>query len=334
MPIHDTDGHVTAFIGRKHPTDTNPAAPKYVNSPTTDLFRKTDLPYGLTADAAEKLRGGADLVIVEGPMDAHAITTAAAAGGLDLVAVAPLGTALTAEQLATINAIAPLTDRHVIVALDNDPAGIKASRHAHDLLLTAGVTNPDTITLPPGQDPAQVLADHGPAALAAALTRRRPLADLVVDDITGYWLDRVPADGWGVAEGFLALQEAAPIIARMPEAERHRQAERVAAALDFDPFNVVDTIEQHVPYSAELVGSLQMPKPPKLRSRPADRDTPITAAGGAGLDTLTDAIARLEHSVQQQLHRPADTPDEPDTRPIRDDDRRDTRTDRGPSIGM
>ena len=77
----------------------------------------------------------------------------------------------------------------MIVALDNDPAGIKASRHAHDLLLTAGVTNPDTITLPPGHDPAQVLADHGPDVLADTLTRRRPLADLVVDDITGYWLE-------------------------------------------------------------------------------------------------------------------------------------------------
>ena len=106
-------------------------------------------------------------------MDAHAITPRAAADGLNLVAVAPLGAALTAEQLATINGVAPRTDRHVVVALDNDPAGIKAARHAQELLIEAGVSNPDTITLPtPGQDPAQVLADHRPAALA----RRRPLA--------------------------------------------------------------------------------------------------------------------------------------------------------------
>jgi len=78
----------------------------------------------------------------------------------------------------------------VIVALDNDPAGIKAARHAHELLIEAGVSNPDTITLPtPGQDPAQVLADHRPAALA----RRRPLADLVVDDITNHRAQTVGA---------------------------------------------------------------------------------------------------------------------------------------------
>jgi len=251
LPIHDPDGTVTAFIGRKHPTDTNPAAPKYVNSPTTDLFRKAELPYGLTSDVGEKLRGGADLVLVEGPMDAEAINATAAATGLHLVALSPLGTALTAAQLATINDIAPLADRRVVVALDNDPAGIKASRNAFGLLTAAGVTNPDTITLPAGQDPAQVLADHGPAGLADALTRRRPMADLVVDDITGYWLGRIRPGGWGIEEGFNALQEAAPIIAKLPEPERNRQAERLATAIGFDPFTVLDTIEQHVPYSAE-----------------------------------------------------------------------------------
>jgi DNA primase len=333
LPIHDTDGTVTAFIGRKHPTDTNPAAPKYLNSPTTDLFRKSELPYGLTSDAAEKLRGGADLVLVEGPMDAEAINAAAAANGLHLVALAPLGTALTAVQLATINDIAPLTNRQVMVALDNDPAGIKASRNAFGLLAAAGVTNPHTITLPAGHDPAQVLADHGPAALADALTHRRPLADLVIDDITGYWLGRIRPGGWGIEEGFNALQEAAPIIAQLPEPERNRQAERLAAAIDFDPFTVLDTIEQHVPYSADPIGPLGLPRPPKLRSRTVGDVTPTAADAGARA-ALTDAMARLEHNVQQ-LQRPADaSPDEPDARPSRDDDRRDARNDRGPSIGM
>ena len=78
LPIHDVDGAVVAFVGRKHPADTNPVAPKYVNSPTTDLFRKAELPYGLTSDTAEKLRGGADLVLVEGPMDAEATNATAA----------------------------------------------------------------------------------------------------------------------------------------------------------------------------------------------------------------------------------------------------------------
>ena len=170
LPIHDTDGTVIAFVGRKHPADTNPAAPKYVNSPTTDLFRKTDLPYGLTTDNIEKLRAGADLVIVEGPMDAHAVTAAAApAKDLRLVAVAPLGTALTAEQLATINGIGPLTDRRVIVALDNDHAGTKAARNALRLLAAAGVSQPRHHH-PPGRAGPR----PGPRRPRPRRTRRRP----------------------------------------------------------------------------------------------------------------------------------------------------------------
>ena len=263
----------------------------------------------------------------------RAINAAATATGLHLVALAPLGTALTAAQLATINDIAPLTGRGVVVALDNDPAGIKASRNAFGLLTAAGVTNPDTITLPAGQDPAQVLADHGPAGLADALTRRRPMADLVVDDITGYWLGRIRPGGWGIEEGFNALQEAAPIIAKLPEPERNRQAERLAAAIGFDPFTVLDTIEQHVPYSAEPVGPLGLPRPPRLRSRTGADFTPTVAAAG-GRAALTDAMTRLEQNVRQ-LQPPGDSStDEPDARSIRDDDRRGARNDRGPSIGM
>jgi hypothetical protein len=127
----------------------------------------------------------------------------------------------------------------------------------------------------------------------------------------------------------------------MPEAERHRQAERVAAALDFDPFNVVDTIEQHVPYSAELVGPLQMPRRPQLRSSVLtvaavdgeEHAAPANAAT-ATRDALNTAMARLERTVRKLDPTDGTSPAVPDTRTSRDDDRRDTRTDHGPTIGM
>ena len=113
LPItRPQDGAVVAFIGRKHPDDTNDRAPKYLNSPTTMVFRKSDLPFGLTPQQVAVLRAGADLVIVEGPMDALAVNVARP----DLVAVAPLGTALTPGHLTTLNRIAPLTDRRVLLA--------------------------------------------------------------------------------------------------------------------------------------------------------------------------------------------------------------------------
>jgi len=331
LPIHDNRGRVTAFIGRKHPTDTNPAAPKYVNSPTTDLFRKADLPYDLTTKTMGKLRGGADLVLVEGPMDAQAINTAAAANGLHLVALAPLGTALTAAQLATIDDIAPLAERRVIVAFDNDTAGITASRNALDLLATAAVTNPDTITLPAGQDPAQVLANQGPDALAAILTERHPLAELIINDITRHWLDRISPGGWGIEEAFHALQEAAPIVARLPEPERNRHGERLATAIGYDPFTVLDTIERHVPYRAELFGQLQLPRPPTLRSGTNDQGDPTVANANGGPD-LTDAMTRLAQLVLQ-LEQPVDASEETSHR-SQADMRRGARTDPGPEISM
>ena len=127
LPItRPQDGAVVAFIGRKHPDDANDQSPKYLNSPTTMLFSKSDLPFGLTPRQVAALRAGADLVIVEGPMDALAVNVARP----DLVAVAPLGTALTPGHLATLNTIAPLADRRVLLALDNDKAGRAASVRA------------------------------------------------------------------------------------------------------------------------------------------------------------------------------------------------------------
>ena len=59
LPItRPQDGAVVAFIGRKHPDDTNDRAPKYLNSPTTTVFRKSDLPFGLTPQQVDRAAGG------------------------------------------------------------------------------------------------------------------------------------------------------------------------------------------------------------------------------------------------------------------------------------
>jgi DNA primase len=169
--------------------------------------------------------------------------------------------------LVTLNRVAPLADRRIIVALDNDAAGIHAARAAHTLLVQAGVHTAETVTLPAGQDPAQVLAEQGPQQLAATLAQTRPLASLVVDDITQQWLTRIPQGQPGIEERFNAVQEAAPVIAAMGVAERNRQAGRLAELTRLDLFRVLDSIERHVPAPAPvLVGDLQMPQPPVKRA--------------------------------------------------------------------
>lgn len=294
LPIHDTTGRVVAFIGRKHP-DQGGDVPKYLNTPTTDLFRKHDLPYGLGPEALDRYRTGADLVIVEGPTDAHAIVAASTSAGRPApVVIAPMGTALTAGHLATLDGIAPLGARRVALVLDNDAAGRAAARRANDLLLTAGVTDVWTITLPDGQDPAQLFMGSSDA-LAEALQHPRPLVDFVIDDIITGWMARVTTDGWGCVEAVNALSEVAPIIARLSQPERARLAIYVADSTGNDLITVIEHIQSHMPEDARLESSpLGLPTPPRLR---VDLDDRQAVGAGVATGSLHERIRAIGDDV-------------------------------------
>ena len=100
FPIHGPDGQIHGFIGRRNPThDADDATavsagPKYLNTAGTDLFDKGAQLFGLH-EARAALAAGATPVLVEGPLDAIAVTLAAAGTH---VGVAPLGTAFTDTQ--------------------------------------------------------------------------------------------------------------------------------------------------------------------------------------------------------------------------------------------
>ena len=124
FPVRDPGGQrVVGFLGRAlvEAEDT----PRYLNSPATALYRKGEVLYGLGAEPARQaLAGGARPVLVEGPLDAIAVTCA---GGGRYAGVAPCGTALTAAQVAVLDTHAgPLADRGVIAAFDHDPGGRQA----------------------------------------------------------------------------------------------------------------------------------------------------------------------------------------------------------------
>ena len=106
MPIrdpHDPDGGaILGFVGRRNPTKTDDdyAGPKYLNTRTTPVFTKGEALFGY-AEARELLADGALPVIVEGPMDALAITLGSNG---DAVGIAPMGTALTVNQIKLLRA--------------------------------------------------------------------------------------------------------------------------------------------------------------------------------------------------------------------------------------
>ena len=277
LPYTDPDGQVLGFITRTPAADTNPSNPKYLNSAETILFHKTCTPYGLDPETAAALRAGADLILVEGPLDAIAINTASHRQGV--VAVATGGTALTPGQLTTLDAVAPLTDRHIVVVMDNDPAGHAAAVKAHTVLTAAGITHPTTVQPLPVKDAAQLLQEHGPDALRCAVTDRRPLQDLVIDHI----LDRWPNPNNWVEPRIHALNNAAPVIAHMPADQQHRQTLRVAHKLNLDLITVIDSVDEHRPppvHAADplMPVGLDLPNPPPLTSTRSIRLTTTRAA--------------------------------------------------------
>lgn len=174
FPITDSAGQVLGFVGRRSPTladDTPHAGAKYLNTPTTALFSKGAQLYG--ADPA-LLAGGATHVLVEGPMDAHAVTLAT--DGM-YVGVAPLGTALTSEQTTQLARF----DGPVIVATDADLAGRMAAERAHWLLAQHNVPT-FAAPLPKGSDPASLLHDQGTNALTSAILGAAPLSHLLLEE--------------------------------------------------------------------------------------------------------------------------------------------------------
>ena len=167
FPITDPAGAVLGFVGRRHPA-ANDDVPKYLNTGETALFHKGDQFYGTW-------QPGTIPVIVEGPMDAIAVTLSSAGRYSGL---APLGTALTEQQAELLHG-----QGQVIIATDADTAGHKAAARDY-WQLTARGGNPTRAPMPPGSDPASILTSQGPATLARTLDHATPMATQMLRDLT------------------------------------------------------------------------------------------------------------------------------------------------------
>jgi DNA primase len=233
LPIRTADGTIVAFIGRAA-EHAGHGTPKYLNSPATSHYSKSEILFGLW-EGRDAFKNGARPVIVEGPLDAIAVTTA---GHGRYAGVAPCGTALTAGHAAVLDHAADLRTAGISVAFDPDQAGQRAAIRACHLLCPL-TDKLGAVILPAGQDPAHILASSGPAALARTLARQaRPLPDLVTDAVARHWSARLC-----YAEGQIAaLRAAAPLIAALPPAHVARQVGRLAAILQLDHATVTEAV--------------------------------------------------------------------------------------------
>jgi DNA primase len=168
FPITDPRGRVIAFGGRALEAD---AKPKYINTGETVLFSKGAQLYNFAAARAAAIKAQR-IVVAEGYMDVIALVRAGFAE-----AVAPLGTALTEDQLALLWRTAP----EPVLAFDGDQAGLTAAHRAARLalpLLKPGYSL-RFIFLPLGEDPDSFLSAHGAAAMGKLLDACEPLSEVV-----------------------------------------------------------------------------------------------------------------------------------------------------------
>jgi DNA primase len=168
FPIRDPRGRCIAFGGRA----LDPyAQAKYLNSPETELFHKgrTLYNHGPAREAAGK---AGTLIVAEGYMDVIALSAA----GFDH-AVAPLGTAITEDQLQLIWRLA----EEPVIALDGDEAGLRAANRVVDLALPLLVPGKSLrfCILPEGQDPDDLIRTGGPEAVRVELERALPLIEML-----------------------------------------------------------------------------------------------------------------------------------------------------------
>jgi DNA primase len=175
FPLFDTSGRVVAFSGRIFPHKSNTEfredIAKYINSPETELYRKSRMLYGYSI-AKNHIRKFNCSMLVEGQMD---LVLSHQAGYANTVAVS--GTALSDDQLILLERLS----KNVILAFDADRAGITSGEKGITRALTRGM-DVKVVALPPGKDPADIVRES-PQAWKALVRDAKHVIDFFLDHL-------------------------------------------------------------------------------------------------------------------------------------------------------
>ena len=210
FPIANDSGKIVAFGGRALGDD----LPKYLNSPETPIYSKSNVLYHLDR-AKEALRHSDFAVLVEGYMDAIAVARA----GISNV-VASCGTSLAEPQVKLLNRFT----RRIIVNYDPDTAGQAATERSLTILLEQGA-EVRVLALPGGKDPDSFIKAEGAAAYTKLLNEAPPYVDYLISRARK--MDLTTAEGKLRAVNFLM-----PYVQRIPDRIlRSEWATRIAQQL-------------------------------------------------------------------------------------------------------
>ena len=171
FPIRDSAGRVIAFSGRILPRLDDGKTGKYINSPETILFSKSEVLYGFDR-AKLVIRQKDAAILVEGQMD---LLMAHQAGFENTIASS--GTALTEQQLVRLKRLS----ENLLLSFDADSAGVRASERAIRLALSLGM-NVKVIAIGVGKDPAELILKE-PTEWVRAVTEAKHIIDFLLDNL-------------------------------------------------------------------------------------------------------------------------------------------------------
>ncbi|MEJ8801542.1 DNA primase [Pontibacter sp. H249] len=275
FPIHNVSGRVIGF-GARTLKSNDKKSPKYLNSPESDIYHKSNVLYGLY-QAKQALRMQDMCYMVEGYLDVLSLHQ----GGIENV-VASSGTSLTEGQIKLISRYT----QNITVLYDGDAAGVKASLRGIDLILENGL-NVDVVTFPEGEDPDSYIQKVGDTAFKAYLKEH---AQDFISFKTSLYAAEAKGNPVKKAE---AIKEVVASISKIPDA--------IKRTVFFRSCSLIFDIDEQVlisEYNKVQLQGRQQPKTgsPELDSMPmpeeAEPEKPATDA---------DVLLRYEREIVRML---------------------------------
>lgn len=191
FPIKDLHSNIIGFGGRSINEEDQP---KYLNSPETLLYQKSETLFGMD-QAKQAIRKENQVILVEGYFD----QMRAVQHGVEYV-VATCGTALTAKQASILRNHAETA----ILIFDSDSAGRAAAEKGFNILLEHGM-NVKIVVLPDGQDPDSFIQEQGAESFLEKIRNAKPFMESYIDALVRESPGQTPADKVKMANQILPL---------------------------------------------------------------------------------------------------------------------------------
>ncbi|MFI5260646.1 MAG: DNA primase [Candidatus Paceibacteria bacterium] len=291
FPIRDASGRVSAFTGRALADDD---LAKYLNSPETDLYHKSEILFGMDR-AKEAIRARGFTMLVEGQLDvlhAHQVGFANA--------VALSGTALSEKHLALMKRYS----ENLMLVLDADPAGLKATARSAALALTAGL-RVKAARLPKGKDPADLISEDA-KEFSARILAAKPIVEFFLAELAES--ERDPHRLLRLAESIVL-----PLIAAIPSPmEREHFIQVAAQALSLSSEAVRESLRR-LPKQTDMAPTARSASAPArvVRSARELREEQLLAVIQAYPDTpLAEHIKAGYCQITEALQLPSNVPPE------------------------